>query len=77
MIIEIEAYFGDKLIWGKQINESTLRKVTKELLSQVSEEDFTSAFCARFGYTPLPYDDTVTVDYTIDLDTHLVIKPKR
>ena len=76
MLIEIESTYGDKLIHGSHLDRKELQNALKKILQTVSEEDFLSVFCARYGYEELPYSDTVHVDYTIDLDTHLLIKPK-
>ena len=76
MIIEIESYTGDMMLWGKKIGERRLQAIVKELLTIVSEDDFPSAFCSRLGYESIPYDETLVADYVIDLDTHLVIRPK-
>lgn len=76
MIIEIESVDGNLLIHGKRIEQNELQSSTKELLLSIGEQDFVSAFCTRFGYEPIDYDSDIKVDYMIDLDTHLIIKPK-
>ena len=76
MLIELESVYGDKLIHGCHIDRDELQNAIKEILQTVMEKDFLSAFYARYGYEELPYSSTVCVDYTIDLDTHLLIKPK-
>ena len=58
------------------IDRDELQEAINEILQIVSEKEFLSVFCARYGYEELPYSSTVRVDYTIDLDTHLLIKPK-
>lgn len=76
MIIEIESVYGDMLVYGKCLEHNELRIIVKELLTLVGEQDFASSFCLRCGYEPIPYDQDIKIDYTIDLDTHMVIKPK-
>ena len=76
MLIEIESAYGDKLIHGSHLDREELQNALKEILQIVSEKDFPSSFCARYGYEELPYSDTIRVDYILDLDTHLLIKPK-
>ena len=76
MLIEIESTYGDKLIHGSHLDREELQNAFKEILQTVSEKDFLSVFCARYGYEELPYSDTIRVDYILDLDTHLLIKPK-
>ena len=75
MLIELESVDGDKLIHGSRLKRNELQNAIKEILQIVSETDFLSVFCARYGYEELPYSSTVRVDYVIDLDTHLLIKP--
>ena len=76
MILEVESTYGDAIIHGKNFRENELRTIVKELLSNVDESKFVSNFCIRYDYELLPYDDKVKVDYTIDLDTHIITKPK-
>ena len=76
MLIELESVYGEKLIHGHYLKRDELQNAITEILQVVTEEDFLSAFCARYGYEELPYTDPTCVDYVIDLDTHLLIKPK-
>jgi predicted nucleic-acid-binding Zn-ribbon protein len=76
MLIEIESVYGDKLIHGNHLDREELQNALKEILQKVSEKDFSAIFCARYGYEELRCSDTVRVDYIIDLDTHLLNKPK-
>ena len=76
MLIELESIWGDKLIHGRHLDRDELQTALNEILQIVAERDFISAFCTRYGYEELPYSDTLRVDYIIDLDTHLLIKPR-
>ena len=76
MILEIESIYGDVIVYGKHFNENELRMIVKELLTYVSEREFVSAFCLRYGFEPISDSENIRVDYTIDLDTHKVVKPK-
>ena len=76
MFIEIESVYGDSIVHGKRFDKDELRDIVNKLLTLVGEQEFTSAFCAEFGYCRLPYSDCVKVDYIIDLDTHLIINPE-
>lgn len=76
MIIEIESVFGDVLVHGKYCNESELRKQVKYILSLIDEAEFTDAFCMRFGYERLSCAEQPEIDFSIDLDTHTVIKAR-
>ena len=59
MLIEIESVYGDKIIHGKHIERSDLQKTVKVLLKTVGEQDFSSVFCARYGYEEILYSDTL------------------
>ena len=76
MLIELESVYGDKLIHGGHFEREELQNAINELLQTVTEKDFLFAFCTHYGYEELPYTGTTYVDYVIDLDTHLLIKPK-
>ncbi len=76
MILEIESVYGDAIIHGKHINGNELRTIVKELLTYVDESEFVSIFCLHYGFELIPAPKNIKVDYTIDLDTHIVIKPK-
>ena len=75
MILEIESFYGDRLLHGKHMRESELRARVKELLPLVSDREFPFAFCMRYGYEIIPYDPAVRVDYVIDLDIDHIYKP--
>ena len=76
MIIEIESVFGDVLVHGKHCSESELRKQVKYILSLIDEAEFTNSFCLRFGYERLSCAEQPEIDFSIDLDTHTVIKAR-
>lgn len=37
--------------------------------------DFVSVFCARYGYDISPYDESIQLDYVVDIDIYKVYKP--
>ena len=76
MLIQIESTYGDKLICGSYLDREELQNALIYILQIVSEKDFLTVFCTRYRYEEIPCSDTIRVDYIIDLDTHLLIKPK-
>ena len=76
MLIEIESVYGDKIIHGRHLDMNELNSAIDEILKTVNEENFVFAFCSRYQYEEIPYSDDIRIDYTIDLDTHLLLKPK-
>ncbi len=75
MLVGIESINGDVLLSGKVSSVGQLKQRMMAVLSEVSEKDFISVFCARYGYDIYPYDENIRIDYLIDLDTHAVNKP--
>ena len=75
MLIEIESAYGDQIISGKMMDENALKNIVTELLAGGEAQAFVAAFCARCGYKATESAGGVPVDYIIDLDTHLIIKP--
>ena len=76
MLIEIESAYGDKIIHGRHFNINELQNAIKEILEIAEEKNFTFVFCSRFRYEEIPHSDDISVDYTIDLDTHSLFKHK-
>ncbi|MBE6566627.1 MAG: hypothetical protein E7659_05945 [Ruminococcaceae bacterium] len=76
MLIEIESAYGDKIIHGRHLSINELKSAMEEILEIVNEKDFTSVFCSRFQYEEIPHSNDIRVDYRMDLDTHLLIKPE-
>ena len=76
MIIEIESYFGNKIVSGKVRSLRELRRCVKDVLKESNHEDFTSIFCARYNFDILTYDEEIMIDCCIDLDTQTVFKPQ-
>lgn len=76
MLIEIESFYGDKLLHGRKIEFSELKEATQNIIDSANEKDFCALFCAQFGFEEITYSDGQKVDYVIDLDTHLIHRPK-
>jgi len=77
MIVFIDSFFGDKLIYGKKISEKELREKMKKVNSLIEKtEDFAPLFCRMFNFEELPLPTDAEVDFVIDLDTYLVYAPK-
>lgn len=76
MLIELESVYGDKIICGKHLDKSELQNALNEILMTAEERSFSSVFCGRYGYEEVPCSYFIQVDYVIDLDTHLIFKPK-
>lgn len=76
MIIEIESFFGDCLLHGPRTDDMTLRSRMNELIALTDMKDFVKLFCVRYGYEILPWDETVQVDYVMDLDIYRIYRPR-
>ena len=75
LLIELESAYGDKFLCGKKLEEREITEAMDLFLENGEEESFLSKFCARFGYEEVQREGSCRVDYIIDLDTHLLIKP--
>ena len=75
MIVEIESYkIKDIYISGKSCSEKDLRQKVKNVLL-IENDNFVQLFCRLYNFDVInTFSDTV--DFVIDLDTHLVYKPK-
>ena len=76
MLIEIESVYEDAIIHGKSLSRQELQTITKELITEVGEENFINTFCLRFNYEKLTHNSNIHSDYIIDLDTHIIKKFK-
>ena len=76
-LVEIESFYGDKLISGKKCTAKDLRNKFKEAISITDAENnnFAALFCRMFQFEEISFDKNYKVDYIIDLDTYLVRKP--
>ena len=76
MLVEIESFYGDRLISGKKCTEKALREKMNKILEMVEDaRDFTPLFCRVYNYEEYPLSESHHVDFVIDLDTHLVYAP--
>lgn len=74
MIIEIEYFKGDTLLYGKNIDALELKKqlVHTEISYDKTEDNFISLLCRRFDWTVLNTNDMP--DFRYDRDTGLLFK---
>lgn len=75
MLIEIESFYGDSLLSGKVSSIEQLKYQVMTVLADCDIQNFISVFCARYSYDIYPYDESIQVDYVVDLDTYSVYKP--
>lgn len=73
MIIEIEYYKSDVLLYGKKINERDLKRQLIEIENSYDkmEDNFIELFCRRFGWTIL--NTNSEPDFTYDRDTGFLL----
>lgn len=76
MIVEIEYFKGDTLLYGKNISEAELKEQIQEVKNSYdrNEDNFIDLFCRRFQWTVLKSDDIP--DFTYDRDVERLY-PKR
>jgi hypothetical protein len=76
LLVEIESYWGNKILAGKKCSEKVLRQKMIEALKITESEEFTSVFCRMFQFEEYSNSDDVRVDFVIDLDTRLLYSPR-
>ena len=76
MVIEIESIYGNKLLHGKKKEFEQIKCALTDNSEMISMEEFLNGILFRFGYEELPYDESVEVDYVLDLDIGKIYKPK-
>ena len=76
MIIEIESYLGNRMLFGKSISEYELRKLINQILLQTDENQFLYWLCSRYNFEKIKFSNEIEADYVVDLDTHEIYKPK-
>ena len=74
MIIEIEYYKGDTLLFGKTKSIAELKRQLKEIEADYdrSTDNFVELLCRRFQWIILETDETP--DYTYDRDVEKLFK---
>ncbi len=74
MIVEIEYYKGDVLLYGNKILPHALKNQLIEIENSYdkTQDNFIDLFCRRFGWTIL-YTDVVP-DFTYDRDTRVLME---
>ncbi len=80
MIIEIESYCGDTLLFGKKRTFAVLEEQLTEIeslydSSALPNDDFILLLCRRYGWTVLSETEAnqVGTDYIYDRDTRKIL----
>ena len=74
MIVEIESYQGDTLLYGRKISFAELKKQfeTVESLYDKTEDNFVALFCRMYHWTVAENEEKA--DYLYDRDTKKCMK---
>ena len=76
MVVEIEGYETEAIIWGKKCGLEELRMKMLETLNKAPEKYFVALFCRMWDFAEILYTENMQVDFVIDTDTHIVYKPR-
>ena len=73
MVVEIEYYKGDVLLYGNNISKHDLKKQLIEIENSYDklEDNFVNLFCRRFSWTVLNTD--ALPNFAYDRDTGLLL----
>ena len=77
MIVEIESYKGEVILYGKNIGEIELRKQIREIETTYDKDidNFVELLCRNFGWNIAEADELP--DYTYDRDTEKLYRPRK
>ena len=77
MLVEVESFFGDRLVSGEKYSLAELRKKVKIAIrrAKMTNEDFTTTFCRMYQFEEQPHTNDTRVDFVIDLDVYYVYPP--
>lgn len=76
MILEVESYRGDTLLFGKNRTTATLKQqlAEAEKLYDAESDNFIAFLCRNYDFTMLTQPDTNTeIDYVYDRDTQRLL----
>jgi len=76
MIIEIDGYFHQSLLSGKECSKQELKQMylqAQEL--SYDQSDLPDVFCRIHYFIPLSYTSNIKRDFVIDTDTGLIYRP--
>ncbi len=78
MLIEIESYYGNYIVEGKNYSKTKITEMCKDMISSnnYTAKEFTKKFCNKYEYKILNDNLNKKVDLVIDLDTEMIYVPK-
>ena len=76
VLILIESFPRDRLISGKSCSAKELEERFRQVLKLAGEKDFADVFCRMYGFEEYLMEKDIPVDFVIDLDTHLLYRPR-
>ena len=76
MLVAIDGYETEAIIWGKKCSLKELRLKMLETLNKLPEKYFVDLFCRMWGFEKVLYAEDIQVDFVIDTDTHIIYKPR-
>lgn len=76
LIIEIDGYYEQVLLSGESCTLKELRQIYKQVKKQATTHvDVPKLLIAWYGFTQIPYDETIQVAFVIDTDTDQIYAP--
>lgn len=77
MIIEIEGYDFQAILFGKKCSEHELKQMYIAALRNVTNRNqLPRKFCSLYGFDEVMYDSEIEVDFVIDTDTDRIYSPQ-
>ncbi|MCI8344543.1 MAG: hypothetical protein HFJ42_00935 [Clostridia bacterium] len=78
MLIEIESYFGDYIIVGKNYTKKEIIEMYRSIINESNSksQNFVKEFCLKYSFIVLEEAIQQKVDLVIDLDIQEIYEPK-
>lgn len=76
MIIEIDGYYHQVLLWGKRCSKQQLNQKYQQAKEETYElKNLPQVFCRLHNYEQISYDCDIKIEFVIDTDTDRIYLP--
>lgn len=76
MLVEIDGFFQQVIVYGRKSNQFELKRMYHDALTQVTNiKELAEVFCNIHNFETVPYSADVQVDFVIDTDTNRIYSP--
>jgi len=77
MLVEIDVFFQQVIVWGPKCNQCELKRMYDDALTRVTHiEELAEVFCDLYHFEIVPYSADLRVDFVIDTDINQIYSPR-